>query len=45
MITLAPKVTEWHISVGELTLNVGKSTSYMYVGSVVVCKLTRWRND
>ena len=32
-----------HISVGELTFDVGESTSY--VGELVVGELTRWRND
>ena len=31
------------ISVGELTLDVGETTSY--VGELVVGELTRWRND
>lgn len=43
MITLASEVTEWHISVDDLTFDVGKSTSY--IGKVVVGKLTRRRND
>ena len=35
--------SDWHISVGELTFDVGESTSY--VGELVVGELTRWRND
>ena len=31
------------ISVGELTLDVGETTSY--IGELVVGELTRWRND
>ena len=35
--------SDWHISVGELTFNVGESTSS--VGELVIGKLTRWQND
>ena len=31
------------MNVGELTLDVGETTSY--VGELVVGELTRWRND
>ena len=34
--------SDWHISVGELTFDVGESTSH--VGELVVGELTRWRN-
>ena len=33
----------WDMSVGELTFDVGKSTSY--VGELIVGELTHWRND
>ena len=40
--------SDWHISVGELTFDVGESTSSvgeLVVGELVVGELTRWRND
>ena len=36
-------LANWHISVGELTLDVGETTSY--VGELDVGEMTRWRND
>ena len=36
-------LANWHISVGELTIDIGESTSY--VDELVVGELTRWRND
>ena len=35
--------SDWHKSVGELTFDVGESTSY--VGELVVGEVTRWQND
>ena len=42
VLDIGPR-SDWHISVGELTFDVGESTSY--VGELVVGELTRWRND